>query len=365
MISDQKFMLEAIHLAKKGWFTTAPNPRVGCVLVKDNQVISRGWHQTAGEEHAEICALRNASSSVKGATAYITLEPCSHFGKTPPCCDALIEAGIKRAVIAMQDPNPLVSGQGIKRLKDAGMEVEVGVLEKSAQQINEGFIHRMQTGKPFIRCKMAMSFDGRTAMESGESKWITSADARSDVQKLRAQSSAIITGIGTVLADDPSMTVRDDNFYSHRQPHRIILDSQLQIPLTAKILQHAEYCIIFTADNADSEKLNALNDMGATIFKVAKHENGLCLNSILDKLALLEMNDVLLEAGETLAGAFLSAQLINELIIYMAPKLMGNKAKALFALPQINVMQDSLQLEIKSVRQIGVDLKFLLRPEYH
>jgi diaminohydroxyphosphoribosylaminopyrimidine deaminase / 5-amino-6-(5-phosphoribosylamino)uracil reductase len=364
---DLSYMLEAIQLAKKGWYNTMPNPRVGCVLVKDNRIIGRGWHHQAGLEHAEINALIDANSQknkqVEGATAYVTLEPCSHFGKTPPCSDALIKAKVKRVVIAMLDPNPLVAGQGAQRLKDAGIEVFSGVLEKEALALNRGFIKRMKNNKPFVRCKMAASLDGQTALQSGESKWITSPQARQDVQRLRAESCAILTGIGTVLADDPSMTVRDSSFQLIQQPSRIIVDSQLKISPSANILQQSGQVHIFTANNiTQTNKFKRLQQTGAVLHTVGQNIQGLDLNQILSKLAELQFNEVLLESGKTLAGSMLSAGLVDELVIYLAPKLMGSSSRGMFDLAGINTMSDVMGLQIKDVRSIGQDIRLITKP---
>jgi diaminohydroxyphosphoribosylaminopyrimidine deaminase / 5-amino-6-(5-phosphoribosylamino)uracil reductase len=367
MNEDLILMSEAIQLARKGWYTTHPNPRVGCVLVKDNKIIGHGYHQQAGQPHAEINAINSVAtkSDIKGATAYVTLEPCSHFGRTPPCCDALIELGIKRTVVAMQDPNPIVSGQGIQRLKDSGIEVIVGILEKEAQELNRGFIKRMINKKPFVRCKMAASLDGQTALASGESQWITSAPARQDVQRLRAESSAIMTGIGTVLADNPSMTVRDKNFNLFEQPARIILDSQLKTPIDAKILTEPGKVHIFTSEKALSnkasriEKVKKIIQTGAKIH-VVDYINGLGLDldKVLIELGKLHINEVLLESGKVLSGSMISAGLVDELIVYLAPKLMGSGGRGMFDLTGIDTMQDIKSLQLKDTRQLGDDMRF-------
>jgi len=368
MSNDLNYMLEAIQLAKRGWYTTHPNPRVGCVLVKNQKIIGRGWHQQAGSAHAEINALSDAKSDVKGATAYVTLEPCSHFGKTPPCCDALINTGIKRVVIAMQDPNPLVAGQGMERLKHAGIEVISGVLEKEAKTLNRGFIKRMIEKKPFVRCKMAASLDGQTALSSGESKWVTSTEARQDVQRLRAESSAILTGIGTVLADDPSMTVRDSSFNIIHQPARIIVDSQLRISASANILHQPGQVHLFVSEKAVSknakllDKYKQIQQTGALVHTIDEGDHGLNLQQILNKLAQLEFNEILLETGKTLAGSMLSAALVDELMIYLAPKLMGSEGRGMFDLSAINTMQDVMDLKIEDVRSIGKDIRITAVP---
>lgn len=378
MFTDEYYMAQAITLAKKGWYTTQPNPRVGCVLVRDEQIIAQGWHQYAGQGHAEVNALaqiqagKNAQgttakgATARGATAYVTLEPCSHFGKTPPCSNALIDAGVKRVVIAMVDPNPLVAGNGIKRLQENGIEVSSGVLETEARALNPGFIQRMETQRPRIRCKMAMSLDGRTAMANGESKWITAADAREDVQRLRAESSAILTGIGTVLADDPSMNVRSEKYVTtERQPERVILDTQLNMSAQAKMLSLPGQTIILAGQEyAVQEKIDELEKQGAQVHLLAIQEpsassakQSLSLDAVMSVLAQRQYNDVLLEAGATLTGAMLQAGFVDELIIYMAPHLMGSDARGLFNLPGLDSMAERINLSIQDIRAVGRDYR--------
>ncbi len=355
---DYEFMSRALRLARKGLTTTHPNPRVGCVITLDNQIVGEGWHKKAGEAHAEINALQKAGQQAKGATAYVTLEPCCHTGKTPPCTESLIKAGIKRVVAAMQDPHSKVAGKGFQVLRDACIEVDVGLLEEQAQQLNPGFIKRMQSGLPFVRLKMAMSVDGRTAMASGESKWITSAPARSDVQQWRAQSSAMLTGIGTVLSDNPSLTVRDATHCAAQQPLRAILDSELQISPEAKIIQQSGDVLIFT-QYKNTQKIAELERHGINVKCIGNSEHGLDLQQALKHLASLEINEVMVEAGATLAGSFIAAGLVDELIIYMAPLLMGNQARGLFNLPFINNMNQKIHLNIKEMRQIGQDIRII------
>ncbi len=371
MPGDEFYMAQAIKLARKGWFTTHPNPRVGCVLVRDGEIIAQGWHQYAGQGHAEVQALadlQHNNATAEGATAYVTLEPCSHFGRTPPCSNALIEAGVKRVVVAMSDPNPLVSGNGIKRLKEHGIEVRVGVLDADARALNPGFIQRMETQKPRIRCKMAMSLDGRTAMSSGESQWITSPDAREDVQTLRAESSAVLTGIGTILADDPSMNVRSPRFAdNNRQPDRVILDTQLRIPLDAKLLSLDGQTVICTATESkqQSRKIQALEAKGAEIYFLNTQQLGsqtvLSVNELMTVLDQRQYNEVLLEAGATLGGALLNAGVVDELIIYMAPHLMGSDARGLFNIPGLDRMSQRIQLDIRDIRAVGRDFRMTAR----
>ncbi|WP_292758571.1 bifunctional diaminohydroxyphosphoribosylaminopyrimidine deaminase/5-amino-6-(5-phosphoribosylamino)uracil reductase RibD [Methylophaga sp. UBA2689] len=362
MSQHEQFMAQAIQLAWKGLYTADPNPRVGCVIVKNDQVIGQGWHHRAGEAHAEINALHDAGHEAEGADCYVTLEPCSHFGRTPPCADALIRAGIKRLFVAMTDPNPVVSGTGIQRIEQAGIEVHQGILQSLAEQLNPGFIQRMRLGRPFVRSKMAMSLDGRTAMASGESKWITGAEARADVQKLRARSSAILTGVGTVLADDPLLNVRHvDEWYPHgesiRQPLKVVVDSELRMPTSAQILNDAKV-LLFTACErmvrADVE----------TIVLPAPN-NQVDLSGMLAVLAKREINEVMVEAGAVLNGALLRSQLIDEMIFYVAPKLMGDAARAVFHLPGMDRMAQNIQLHITDIRAIGQDWRITAVPEYN
>jgi len=352
--ADHQFMSRALQLAKKGIYHTAPNPNVGCVLVKDNVIVGEGWHEKAGEAHAEVNALKQAGSKAEGATAYVTLEPCCHHGKTPPCSDALIKAKVKRVVAAMIDPHVKVAGKGLKQLEAAGIVVEQGLLEEQAKALNLGFIKRMQKRLPYVRCKLAMSLDGRTAMASGESKWITSAAAREDVQRLRAKSSAILTGVGTVLADNPSMTVRLQDVDT--QPIRVVVDTNLSMPTDAKMLKQAGRTVLMTC-SADEAITQALTEAGADIHIMPYCNTSVDLTSVLQQLSDMEINDVLLETGATLSGAMLQAGLIDEIIIYMAPVLMGNDARGLFALPGLESMQDKIELEITEQRVIGKDIR--------
>lgn len=359
---DHKFMARALLLAKKGIYTTAPNPNVGCVLVKEGVIIGEGWHEKAGEAHAEINALKQAGSNAEGAIAYVTLEPCCHQGKTPPCSDALIKAKVKRVVAAMIDPHSKVAGEGLKQLESAGIFVEHGLLEEQAKELNLGFIKRMQKRLPYVRCKLAMSLDGRTAMASGESKWITSPAAREDVQRLRAKSSAILTGVGTVLADDPSMTVRLEGIES--QPLRVVIDTNLSMPTDAKMLKEQGQTVLMTC-SADEYVAQALRDAGADIHMMPYCNTSVDLTSVLQQLSDMQINDVLLETGATLSGAMLQAGLIDELIIYMAPILMGNDARGLFALPGMETMQDKIDLDITDYRLVGKDVRITAKVKMH
>lgn len=354
------YMARAIMLAKQGLYSTAPNPRVGCVLVKDGQIVGEGFHVRAGEGHAEVNALRAAGENARGATAYVTLEPCSHFGRTPPCADGLMHAGVAKVVCAMQDPNPLVAGNGFAKLRAAGIEVLTGVLEQQARALNPGFIKRMQTGLPFVRIKMASSLDGRTAMQSGESQWITGPAARADVQKLRARSSAIICGVDSVLLDDPALTVRAAELHllagetaPGAQPLRVVLDSQGRMPPSAKLLNQPGHTLLVGitgqpyAPVANAERICLPADANGRVD----------LNALLIELGKRQCNEVLVETGATLAGAFIQAGLCDEIVHYMAPCLMGSVARPLFALPFAN-MAERLFVQIQDVRQVGADVRF-------
>ncbi|WP_457664742.1 bifunctional diaminohydroxyphosphoribosylaminopyrimidine deaminase/5-amino-6-(5-phosphoribosylamino)uracil reductase RibD [Thiolapillus sp.] len=363
---DYSYMARAIHLAWKGLYTTDPNPRVGCVLVRGGEIVGEGWHRKAGEPHAERLALAQAGEKARDATAYVSLEPCCHQGKTPPCTEGLLEAGVSRVVAAMEDPNPLVAGQGLALLAEQGVSVASGLLQAEAEKLNPGFIKRMKTGMPWVRCKLAMSLDGRTAMASGESVWITAEDARRDVQRLRARSSAVVTGIGTVLADDPSLNVRlspdelpgvETPDYL-RQPLRVVLDSSLRVPEDARLFA-IDGPVQIIHSRGDAAKAQRLHDAGAAVRKL---EGGLDLPRVMRELAAEEINEVLIEAGPTLAGAALQAGIIDELIIYMAPHLMGHQARGLFHLPGLGKMADRINLKIRDIRAVGKDFRITAAP---
>ena len=354
-MQDSFYMAKAIALAKKGRYTIDPNPRVGCILVKDNIIIAEGWHKRAGQGHAEVNALKQVTDA-NGSTVYVTLEPCSHYGKTPPCCEALIKANVARVVVAMQDPNPLVAGKGLKKLQQAGIEVHCGVLEKDAALLNQGFIKRMTQGLPFIRSKLAMSLDGRTAMASGESQWITGDKARQDVQHLRAASSAILTGINTVLTDDPSLNARLE--IDVLQPMRVVLDSRLQMPCDAKMRLFEGRCLILTCSK-DKIKKQVLEQVGFEVFVLAEIKGHLDLKAVFLFLAKQQVNEVLVEAGAILNGALLEAGLVDEWIIYMATVILGDQGRGLFNIPALQTMADKKEFHLKQTRQIGNDLKLI------
>jgi diaminohydroxyphosphoribosylaminopyrimidine deaminase/5-amino-6-(5-phosphoribosylamino)uracil reductase len=356
---DPRYMSRALELARRGLYSTDPNPRVGCVLVRDGVVVGEGWHARAGEAHAEVNAMRAAGDGARGATAYVSLEPCCHQGRTGPCTEALMSAGVARVVAAMIDPNPRTAGQGLETLRAAGIDVASGVLEDQARELNVGFVARHTRGRPFVRIKMAASLDGRTAMADGESKWITGPEARHDVQHLRARSSAIVTGIGTVLADDPALTVRDvepDDGGVTRQPLRVVLDRRLRTPPDASLLRQNGDTLIATSSDERGAR-ERLERAGAEILTLA--DGGLA--SLMTALAEREINEVLVEAGATLAGAMLEAGLVDEIVLYTAPVLLGDSGRGLFHLPRVQHLADGLTLDIVDIRPTGHDQRITAR----
>ncbi|WP_062267711.1 bifunctional diaminohydroxyphosphoribosylaminopyrimidine deaminase/5-amino-6-(5-phosphoribosylamino)uracil reductase RibD [Endozoicomonas arenosclerae] len=360
---DHEMMSRALQLARKGLYTTMPNPRVGCVIEKGGKIIGEGFHERPGEPHAEVYALRMAGKDAEGATAYVTLEPCSHYGRTPPCAEGLIKAKVGRVVAAMEDPNPLVAGRGLAMLQEAGIKVESGLLEDEARTLNPGFIKRMESGRPFVRLKLAMSLDGRTAMESGESQWITGPDARSEVQKLRAQSCAIVTGVGSILQDNSSLTVRaeelglpDSEMLTQRQPLRVVVDSSLQTPVDAKVVTGPGNVLVVCTVQADKHRQEALEAAGAEVLRLEDQAGRVDLQQLMEKLAERDCQEVLLETGATLAGAAVSEGLVDELTVFMAPTLMGSSARPLMSLP-FRSMSEKLDLNISDMRAIGNDWK--------
>lgn len=366
--ADRSWMSRALMLAERGLYTTEPNPRVGCVLVADGEVVGEGWHVRAGEGHAEVNALAQAGERARGATAYVTLEPCSHFGKTPPCADALIKAGVSRMVAAMQDPNPQVAGNGLQRLREAGIAVECGLLEEQARALNPGFIKRMQQGLPWVRVKLAMSLDGRTAMASGESKWITGAAARADVQRLRARSGAVVSGADSVLLDDSALTVRASELglpsdeaaaAAERQPLRVLVDSLRRVPLEQRFFREAGPSLVIStsAEQAADDYLAA----GSELLAVPGADGKVDLQAVLQILAERGCNEVLVEAGAGLSGAFWRAGLVDELIVYMAPRLLGSQARPLMQLP-FESMSEAMDVAVTDMRAIGQDWRITARP---
>ncbi len=352
-------MAHALRLAKHGLYTTDPNPRVGCVIVRDSQIVGEGWHRRAGEPHAEVLALAAAGQQARGATAYVSLEPCCHHGRTPPCSEALAKAGIARVVAAMPDPNPRVASRGVAELERAGIRVDIGLLQAEAERLNPGFISRMTRGRPYVRVKLAASLDGRTALANGESKWITGVGARADVQRLRARSSAILTGIGTVLADDPLLTVRDLDI--GRQPLRVVVDAHLRMRPDAQMLYLSGKTLVATAV-AESGQAAALRRAGAEVIVVRADVERVDLPGLMRILAEREVNELQVEAGASLCGSLLQAGLIDELVLYLAPHLLGSAARGLFNLAGLDTMQDRIALDIQDVRAVGQDWRITARP---
>ncbi|MCG8435331.1 MAG: bifunctional diaminohydroxyphosphoribosylaminopyrimidine deaminase/5-amino-6-(5-phosphoribosylamino)uracil reductase RibD [Gammaproteobacteria bacterium] len=353
-------MSRAIQLAKRGRYSAHPNPCVGCVLVKDGRIVGEGWHAKAGEPHAEIVALDKAGGDSRGATAYVTLEPCDHHGRTPPCTEAVIAAGVKRVVVGMQDPNPRVDGGGMDGLRKAGIDVVCGLQEQAARTLNPGFIKRMQTGRPRVTLKVAASMDGRTGLASGESQWITGEAARHDVQYLRAASGAVLTGINTVLHDDPSLNVRlepEEGKREWRQPLRIVLDTKLRIPSDAKV-STMPGALVLTASE-DDEKISALRNAGVRVEQVAKQGDMLNLNEVFDFIGKLEINDVLVEAGATLSGMLLQQGLIDRLVIYLAPTLLGDGTRGMFTIEPLASLSEKINLHSVDMRAVGSDWRII------
>lgn len=363
-VLDAHYMARALELARRGHYTTHPNPRVGCVIVRDGQIVGEGWHIRAGEPHAEVHALRASGDKARGATAYVTLEPCSHHGRTPPCADALVNAGVARVVAAMQDPNPAVAGRGLQRLAQAGIATESGVLEGEARKLNEGFLKRMEQGLPFVRVKLAMSLDGRTAMESGESQWITGPAARSAVQRLRAQASVVLTGADTVLADNARLTVRADELgldaeqtalVMSRPPLRVLVDGRLRVPLDAPFFK-AGPALVATCMAVEEQYAN-----GPECMIVAGDDGQVDLRRLLVALAARDVNEVLVEAGPRLAGAFARQGLVDEFQIFIAGKFLGSSARPLLDWP-LAQMKDAPQLKITEIRAVGDDWRVIAVP---
>jgi len=355
--SDAGHMAAALRLAWRGRYGTHPNPRVGCVLVREDAVVGRGWHAKVGQAHAEINALADAGDAAAGATAYVTLEPCSHHGRTAPCAEALIAAGVARVVVAMRDPFPEVAGRGIAALEAAGITVSVSLLEGEARRLNEGYLSRLERGRPFVRLKIAASLDGATAMRGGESQWITGAPARKDVQRLRAASGAILTGVQTVIDDDPLLTVRD--IEPGRQPLRVVVDSTLRTPPASRLLAEAGEVLIFSLVERNR---SALLDAGATLVPLPAEEGRPALSAVMNYLAERGVNDVLVECGPTLAGSLVAARLVDELVIYQAPHMMGSETRPMLTTPNWGALANRLELDITDVRRVGADTRITARP---
>lgn len=357
---DHTHMARALELARRGLYTTTPNPRVGCVLVRDtegvNEVVGEGWHERAGEPHAEVHALRQAGVRARGATAYVNLEPCAHQGHTPPCCAALVEAGVSRVVAAMEDPNPLVAGQGFARLRAANIAVECGLMADEASALNSGFVARMTRGRPWVRVKIAASLDGKTALLNGHSQWITGPQARRDGHAWRAQACAILTGIGTVKDDNPQLTVRDVE--TTRQPLRVVVDSRLETPLDARVLGAGT---LIAAAAAPAQPMHALQAQGAQIMLLPNAAGKVELRDLMLELGRRGFNEVHVEAGYKLNGSLLNEGLVDELLIYLAPSVLGDAAHAMFHLPQLQTLSGRCKLHFVEVRQIGPDIRIVAR----
>ncbi|MEK4486226.1 bifunctional diaminohydroxyphosphoribosylaminopyrimidine deaminase/5-amino-6-(5-phosphoribosylamino)uracil reductase RibD [Psychrobacillus sp. FSL H8-0484] len=365
MKTDQDYMRLALDLAESAKGKTNPNPIVGAVLVKDGVIVGTGLHRKAGEPHAEVHAFNMAGEHAKGATLYVTLEPCSHFGKTPPCANLVKESEVRRVVVAVQDPNPEVAGRGIKLLREAGIEVEVGVLEDEAKRLNERFIHNMITGRPFVISKFAMTLDGKLAAHTGHSKWITGEEARADVHMLRHQVDAILVGVGTVLADNPSLTTRLPEG-GGKNPIRIILDSELRTPLDANVMQtEVAETIIVTSLEADTEKVKLYKAKGVSIINVSREENGLSLQEMLEKLYKRGITDVLVEGGGAVNASFLRANLIDKYFIYMAPKVLGGSNSVTpFTGKDVDTMDAAMLVSFSEIEKFGEDIRITAYPKH-
>lgn len=355
--ADHEFMARALRLAESGLYSATPNPRVGCVLVRDGSIVGEGWHEKAGGPHAEVHALQSAGDLARGAAAYVTLEPCSHHGRTPPCCEALLAAGIERVVAAMQDPNPLVAGQGLAWLRDAGLAVDCGLLANEARELNIGFVSRMERGRPWVRLKAAASLDGRTALENGSSQWITGPDARRDGHRWRARACAILTGIGTVRDDDPQLTVRDVE--TARQPLRVVVDSRLEIDPSARVLQGGRVLVVAAVENHLLASI--IEARGAEVIFLPNDAGKVDLQALMRELAKRGINELHVEAGFNLNGSLLREGLVDELLLYLAPSLIGDASRGLFNLPALDDLAEKRALQWRDVRQVGSDLRVVAR----
>lgn len=364
--ADRRWMAEALELASRGLNTTDPNPRVGCVLVRDGKRVGSGWHRRAGEDHAEVVALKEAGAAAKRATCYISLEPCSHTGRTGPCADALVTAGVTRVVFAGMDPNPRVRGDGARRLRAAGVEVLGGVLEAEARELNPGFLSRWERGRPWVRVKMAASLDGRTALASGASQWITSPEARRDGHGWRARSSAILTGIGTLLADNPWLDARRDDLGEIRPPARIVLDSGLRTPADARLFErpgavHVLHCA--PDEEAVRDRASTLSEAGASVRRLPPDSDGrISLPAAMGWLAEMEFNEIHVEAGAVLCGALLAEKLIDEMVLYTAPVLLGDGSAGLFQMAPLADMKQRPSFRVIKAGRVGPDVRLVLAP---
>jgi len=355
--ADREHMAEALRLAEKGLYSSTPNPRVGCVIVRDGEVVGSGWHEVAGGPHAEVLALRVAGARARGATAYVSLEPCSHHGRTPPCAEALIAAGIARVVAAMQDPNSLVAGSGFALLRATGIQVESGLMQDEAQALNVGFVSRMSRGRPWLRMKIAASLDGRTALANGQSQWITGPEARRDGHAWRARACAVLTGIGTVRDDDPQLNVREVE--TARQPLKVLVDSRLQLQPSARLLQGGKLLVATAVEDAPG--IAALQDRGAEVLLLPNAQGKVDLAELMRELARREINEVHVEAGTKLNGSLLRENLVDELLLYLAPCILGDSARGMFGLPQLVDLAQKRLVQFGEVQTLGRDIRILSR----
>jgi diaminohydroxyphosphoribosylaminopyrimidine deaminase/5-amino-6-(5-phosphoribosylamino)uracil reductase len=355
--ADHEFMEQALELAGRGLNTTTPNPRVGCVVVSEGTVVGTGWHEKAGMPHAEILALRAAGARSRGATLYVNLEPCSHHGRTPPCVDAIVEAGVKRVVAAIQDPNPKVAGAGFARLRAAGIAVEGGLMEEEARELNIGFFARMTRNRPWMRMKIAASLDGRTALANGKSQWITGEAARQDGHRWRARACAVLTGFGTVRDDDPQLNVRGVD--TPRQPLKIVVDSKFETSPSARLLKEGKTLVVGAVN--DAKRIASLKAAGAEVVIISNEGGKVELFKLMEELARRELNEIHVEAGTKLNGSLLQAGVVDELLVYLAPSVIGDSGRGMFHLPEITELSRASALKIREVERIGADLRILAR----
>ena len=355
--ADREFMARALSLAERGLYTTTPNPRVGCVIVKDGEIAGTGWHEAAGRPHAEVNALEEAGTKARGATMYVTLEPCSHHGRTPPCADAVIKAGIAGVVAAMPDPNPVVCGNGFARMSGAGIEVAHGLMREEARELNIGYVMRMEQGRPWVRMKVAASLDGRTALANGKSQWITGEAARRDGHHFRARACALLTGIGTVMDDDPRLDVRQVE--TPRQPLKVLVDSRLEVPEGARLLAHGS--VLVAAARADSTKAEALRARGVEVLMLPNPHGKVDLPELVRELGRRGMNEVHVEAGARLNGSLLREGCVDELLVYLAPSIVGDTGLGMFSLPEITDLAQKIPLSIREVSRVGEDIRVIAR----
>ena len=355
--ADHEFMGQALELAGRGLYTTTPNPRVGCVIARDGVLVGRGWHEKAGLAHAEVLALKEAGDRARGATLYVNLEPCSHHGRTPPCVDAIVAAGIKRVIAAMQDPNPKVAGSGFTRLRAAGIGIEHGLKENEARELNIGFIARMTRGRPWVRMKIAASLDGRTALANGKSQWITGEPARADGHRWRARACAILTGFGTVRDDDPRLNVRGVD--TPRQPLKIVVDSKFETSPSARLLKEGKTLLVGAVN--DAKRIASLKGAGAEVVIIPNDGGKVELFRLMEELARRELNEIHVEAGTKLNGSLLRAGVVDELLVYLAPRVIGDSGRGMFGLPELADLSQTTALKIREVERIGEDLRIVAR----